>query len=383
MKILIVGAGPVGLTCAHLLGLAGIESVLIEKQVKLSTHPSAHFIHSRTMEILRDIGMYEQIIETMPDPELWRRFIYCSHILGEVYRSHDHFNSDFYKLNMQLSDLQPAHFPQHKLLNILAKNLPITAELHLGKEFLELTQGSGGVTVKTIHGEKFEGDYIIACDGAASKVRNFLNIKLQGTGILQSFLNVHFISKELGNLAKKNPGMIYFVYNPEIVSVIVMHNADEGEFIMQLPFYPGVQHPSDYSEEQLRHMIDISAGSNLKLQDVNIKSIKQWKMTSSQANSFSKGRVFLAGDSAHQMTPAGGFGLNTGIKDAHNLCWKFSYPELLDYYTQERHPFVSDILKTTFGYYMKVVDIASAFGLNLKYAKLYENAAGILPFGNE
>ncbi|CAG9314413.1 unnamed protein product [Blepharisma stoltei] len=381
MKILIAGAGPVGLCCAHLLGHAGIESVLIEKQVKLGTHPSAHYIHSRSMEILRDIGISQQIYENMPNKENWRKFIYCKNILGEVYRSHDHFSTAAYQLNNKLSDMHTAHFPQHKLLSLLANSLPETASLSLGKEFSELSQGASGVKVKTADGEEFEGDYLIACDGASSKVRNFLGIRLEGTGILQHFLNIHFISKELGSLAKNNPAMIYFVYNPENVCVMVMHNADEGEFIMQYPFYPEHQHLSNFTDADYKEIISSVAGSSIN--DVEIKSIKPWRLASRLANEFSKDRVFLAGDSAHQMTPAGGFGLNSGIKDAHCLCWRFQYPELLKFYSQERHQFLEEILKTSLGYYYKAVNIAKNFRLDLDNMKIFQDFTSYLPFGNE
>jgi 2-polyprenyl-6-methoxyphenol hydroxylase-like FAD-dependent oxidoreductase len=381
MKILIIGAGPVGLTCAHLLGRLGIPCTILEKQLKLTNHPSAHFLHSRTLEIFSGLNISDKLYKDMPSPDHWRRFIYCSKLQGEVYRSHDHFLSLAYKKNLALSTMQPAHYPQHKLVNLLKESLPSSCELLLGKEFKEL-HFDEGVTVKTILGDVYKANYLIACDGSASKVRSFLNIPLTSSGILQSFLNIHFTSKKLGDIAKKDPAMIYFVYNPQAVVVIVMHSADEGEFVMQVPFYPPLTHPSDYSEAQINDLVNSCVQSHEYIDDIHIKSMKQWKMTTRCANFIKKDKVFLAGDAAHSLTPAGGFGLNTGIGDAHNLCWKFYYPELLDSYQQERIPRIQEIIKSSIINYNLTVDIAKNFGLKLSYAKNYQSIAEKIPFGS-
>ena len=370
MRILIIGAGPVGLTCAHLLASLKIPCTVLERQIKLTNHPSAHFLHSRTLEIFSGIGVSEPLYKDMPSVENWRRFIYCSHIQGTIYRSHDHFSSLLHKKNAQLSSHLPAHYPQHKLVNLLYKALPSSSQVLLGQEFHEL-HFDDEITVKTSSGDIHKGKYLIACDGSASSVRRFLNIPLSDSDILQSFLNIHFYSKKLGKIAKKNPAMIYFVYNP-----------DEGEFVMQVPFYPPLTHPSDYTINQVKDLLNNCVGGDEKIDDVIVKSMKQWKMTTRYAETLKKNNVFLAGDAAHSLTPAGGFGLNTGIGDVHNLCWKFKYPELLDTYQQERIPRIQEIIKSSIGNYNLTLKIAENFGLDLSYAKTYQKFTEKIPFGS-
>lgn len=381
MKVLIIGAGPVGLTCAHLLAKLNIQVTIIEKQLKLTHHPSAHFLHSRTMEIFDGLDISEAIYKAMPPTDYWRRFIYCSHLQGEVYRSHDHFSSLSFKKNQSLSSFLPAHFPQHKLVHLLHELLPKKCELVLGQEFHELHFDSG-VTIKTISGDTFQADYLIACDGASSKVRKFLNIPLVSSGVLQSFLNIHFFSKQLGKIAKKNPAMIYFVYNPDAVVVIVMHNPDEGEFVMQVPFYPPLTHPSDYTLTEVQDLINKCVRNSEEITDIHVNSMKQWKMTTQYPEVIQKQKVFLAGDAAHSLTPAGGFGLNTGIGDVHNLAWKFVFPSLLHTYQLERIPRIQEIIKSSIMNYNLTIKIAQNFGLDLSYAKTYQNIVEKLPFGN-
>ena len=173
-----------------------------------------------------------------------------------------------------MSSFLPAHYPQHKLVGLLEKTLPKDCELLLGKEFHEL-HFDEGVTVRTTAGEVFKGDYLIACDGAGSKVRSFLNFPTTSSGILQGFLNIHFFSKKLGKIAKNNPAMIYFVYNPQAVVVIVMHNSDEGEFVMQVPFFPPLTHPSDYSINEVKELVNHCVGKYSEIDDIHVKSMKQ------------------------------------------------------------------------------------------------------------
>lgn len=381
MKVLIIGAGPVGLTCAHLLGALKIPCTILERQSKLTAHPSAHFLHSRSMEIYDSLGIADKIYSQVPPLNHWRRFIYASSILGKSYRVHDHFSSRHYEKNQLLSPCQPTHFPQHKLVNLLYSSLPSTAEVLLSKEFSELSFNNG-VTVKTLDGKSYQGDYVIACDGANSRVRNYLNIPLESSDVLQSFLNIHFISKKLGHIALSNPAMIYFIYNPEALVVIVMHNAQEGEFVMQVPFFPPLTNPSDYSQSEIKDLVEKCTGGGAKIDDIEIKSMKMWKMASRHATKLRHDKVFLAGDSAHSLTPAGGFGLNTGICDAHNLCWKFNFPSLLDSYSQERVPRIQQIIDKSYNNYTQTVKIAQNFGLDISYAKAFESFSSKLPFGS-
>ena len=105
-------------------------------------------------------------------------------------------------------------------------------------------------------------------------------------------------------------------------------------------------------------------------------------MATKYSNVLKKNNVFLAGDAAHSLTPAGGFGLNTGIGDVHNLCWKFHFPQLLNSYSEERIPRIQEIIKSSIINYDLTLKIANNFGLNLSYAKTYQKIAENIPFGS-
>lgn len=163
---------------------------------------------------------------------------------------------------------------------------------------------------------------------------------------------------------------------------MVMHSADEGEFVLQVPDFPPLTSASDYNINNVTDIINHVAGDGESISDIVIKSIKPWRMTTRNARSIQVGNIFLAGDSAHALTPAGGFGLNTGVSDVHNLAWKFSFPELLPTYERERLPRIQEVMKYSYLNYEKVVKIAQNFGLDINIAKPLESVLENIPFGS-
>lgn len=377
--VAIVGAGPVGLVCAHLLGLQRRATVLLDKLPALASHPSAHFIHSSSVEVLKVLGVLPDVLKEMPTSEHWRHFNYCQSVTGKVYRRHDHLASASFQRNRELSDLDPIHYPQSKLVQLLTKNLPASCTLRLDREVIQLDQQEDRVKLITRQGEVLEADYVLGCDGAHSIIRRLLGIEMLGSPALQHFLNIHFTSKQLGQLCLSSPSMLYFIYNQQTVAVLVMHNAAEGDFVMQVPFHPPLQEFSHFTESDFRRMIDAAAGKQIG--DAVINSVRPWRMSAEHAASMGNERVFLVGDSAHKLPPAGGFGMNLGISDAANICWKLHFPHLLSSYQPERLPRIRSIVNLSRSNYEKTVQIANSFNLNLSLAQTFEQVCEWLPLG--
>ena len=377
--VAIVGAGPVGLVCAHLLGMQRTPTVLLDKLPTLASHPSAHFIHSSSVEVLRVLGVLPDVLKEMPTSQHWRHFNYCQSVTGKVYRRHDHLASASFARNRELSDLDPIHYPQSKLVQLLANTLPTACTLRLDREVIKLNQQEDHVKLITRQGEIIEADYVLGCDGAHSTIRRLLGIDMQGSPALQHFLNIHFTSKELGQLCLASPSMLYFIYNLHTVAVLVMHNAAEGDFVMQVPFHPPLQQFAHFTESDFRGMIDAAAGRTIG--DAVINSARPWRMSAEHAASMGNERVFLVGDSAHKLPPAGGFGMNLGISDAANICWKLNFPHILPSYEVERLPRIRSIVNLSRSNYEKTVQIAKNFNLNLSLAQTFEQVCGWLPLG--
>uniref|UniRef100_M1C2C5 EMB2421 n=1 Tax=Solanum tuberosum TaxID=4113 RepID=M1C2C5_SOLTU len=247
------------------------------------------------------------------------------------------------------SPVSVAHFSQYKLSRLLLKHLEKLGfhmvnsekrehgsigerEILMGHECIAVNGAERGVTVTASFLSKgkymtrdIQCHFLVGTDGAGSSVRKSLGINMRGEKDLQKLVSVHFLSQELGQyLIKERPGMLFFIFNREAIGVLVAHDLKQGEFVLQVPFYPPQQKLEDFSSEMCKRLIFKLAG--LELADVNVMDIKPWVMHAEVAEKFlsCNNRIILAGDAAHRFPPAGGFGMNTGIQDAHNLAWKLA-----------------------------------------------------------
>ncbi|KAK9027800.1 hypothetical protein V6N11_067622 [Hibiscus sabdariffa] len=330
LPVLIVGAGPVGLVLSILLNKFGIKCTLLEKNKVFSQHPQAHFINNRTMEVFRKLdGLAEEIQRSQPPVDLWRKFIYCTSLTGSILGSVDHMHpKDFEKV---VSPISVAHFSQYKLTRILVKMLenlgfgihslegpeglhpePLRGrEILMGHECVSIDTTDECVTATVSFSKegklltrKIQSKILIGADGAGSTVRKLVGIELKGEKDLQKLVSVHFWSKELGQyLLNKRPGMLFFIFNTEAIGVLVAHDLTQGEFVLQIPFYPPQQNLEDFSPE------DATFCRYARIAERFVCGNNQ---------------IMLCGDAAHRFPPAGGFGMNTGIQDAHNLAWKIA-----------------------------------------------------------
>ncbi|XP_012085624.1 2,4-dichlorophenol 6-monooxygenase isoform X2 [Jatropha curcas] len=351
LPVLIVGAGPVGLVLSLLLTKLGVKCAILEKNKAFSNHPQAHFINNRSMEIFRKLdGLAEEIQRSQPPVELWRKFIYCTTLTGPILGSVDHMETqDFEKV---VSPISVAHYSQYKLTRLLLKkledlnfnvyrpgNLEIMdngllrgGELLMGHKCISLSATDQSVAVTASH--IVEGKYmernihcsiLVGTDGAGSTVRELAGIELKGEKDLQKLVSIHFFSTDLGQyLLNQRPGMLFFIFNTEAIGVLVAHDLEQGEFILQVPFYPPQQKVGDFSPKICEKLIFKLVGRELS--DINVIEIKPWVMHAEVSEKFVScdNRIILAGDAAHRFPPAGGFGMNTGIQDAHNLAWKIA-----------------------------------------------------------
>ncbi|XP_039017976.1 2,4-dichlorophenol 6-monooxygenase-like [Hibiscus syriacus] len=372
LPVLIVGAGPVGLVLSILLNKFGVQCSVLEKNKGFSQHPQAHFINNRTMEVFRKLdGLAEEIQRSQPPVNLWRKFIYCTSLTGPILGSVDHMHpKDFEKV---VSPISVAHFSQYKLTRILVKMLenlgfgihtiedlegldPETLrgrEILMGHECVSIDTTDECVTTTVSFSKegkpltrKIKSKILIGADGAGSAVRKLVGIELKGEKDLQKLVSVHFWSKELGQyLLNERPGMLFFIFNTESIGVLVAHDLTQGEFILQIPFYPPQQNLEDFNPEICKKLILKLVGQELS--DIDVIDIKPWVMHAEVAERFVCGnnQIMLCGDAAHRFPPAGGFGMNTGIQDAHNLAWKIASvlkgvapSSILTTYETERKP---------------------------------------------
>ncbi|KAF1327967.1 Polyketide hydroxylase, partial [Globisporangium splendens] len=349
--VLVVGGGPVGLAMGYMLeNVFGVRTRIVERQMQPTTHPQAHFLNLRTMEVLQTVmpGFHDQLLAHAAPSELWRDYIYSTGV-GNVreFARIDQFgpcipraSSSGTSLLNALDSISPTqflHFPQNRFEAMLS-NFLAQSGMHVerGMELVDLKVADDeGVNVRLCNTksnelEQARFDYVIGADGAHSLVRQLCDIDMAGALNLQSIVNVHFTSKALSAAAKENPAMLYFVFNADVIGVLIAHDLKRDEWVFQIPYFPPQERLDlDFSAKKchqiIRHVLPLHQRGRVAADDATILSVGQWRMSARVAKQYDVQRkVFLVGDAAHQFPPAGGLGMNTGIQDAHNLAWKLA-----------------------------------------------------------
>ncbi|KAL7426473.1 hypothetical protein ACHAXH_000353, partial [Discostella pseudostelligera] len=190
------------------------------------------------------------------------------------------------------------------------------------------------ITIQTSLGQTYHTRYLLAADGVHSSTRKHYGISMMGDHSIQNLINVHFrtntsLSKYLMR-RQNNQAMLHFVYNSQLVGVFVCHDGHKGEWVLQIPFFPPYQTMDDFDTNYVRELIWAGLGVRPHHPDdtfnVDILSIRPWTMTSLVASQYlnDSKNMALVGDAAHAFPPAGGFGMNTGLQDAHNIAWRLA-----------------------------------------------------------
>jgi 2-polyprenyl-6-methoxyphenol hydroxylase-like FAD-dependent oxidoreductase len=344
-QVLIVGAGPVGLTLAIDLGKKGIDCILIEKKEAPEFLPKMERCNARTMEIYRrleiadkireagldaDVPMDVFVVTKMTEPPLLRlEYDSVAAALAEVNASEDtSLPAESYQLISQYT-LEP-------LLKSIAETLP-SVKVVYGTAFESFTQDETGVTttVRRTDGEvlTIRSAYMAGCDGGASRVRKGLDISLRGEGNLLQLRQALYRCDDLFDRLPLGNGPGHGRH---------YHVADnQASFlIMQDSTRHWTLHAVVESDEAMATQFEKIVGVPV---DYEMLYVGEWKQNLLLADRYGEGRVFLAGDAAHLVIPTGGLGMNTGVGDAVDLAWKLAAtikgwggPKMLQSYEIER-----------------------------------------------
>lgn len=344
--VLIAGGGPTGLAASLLLGRLGVESLLVERRATTSDHPKATIVNTRTMELFRVWGIEDEVREAGLPVEHGAEIAWLTRVAGREIGTLS-LTDDTERLMelMSKSPTIPGVCPQHRIEPILRRHAERQASstLRFGTELVAVEQDREGVSAIVRRHESGEelrvrARYLIAADGSAGPTRGALGIPLRGEEALADIVNVYFradLSPWLGEEAR----VLMWIVNPDLRGVV--HALDGGDrwLLNTLNYAEEGGAVESRADKLVRHALGAAA------EHVEVLSVKPWTMNAVVAEHFRSGRVFLAGDAAHQIPPTGGFGMNTGIQDVHNLTWKLAAviqgwggAGLLDSYEDERIP---------------------------------------------
>ncbi len=346
--VLIAGGGPVGLTLAHTLSFYGVRCLLVERNFTTTRHPKMDLTNSRSMEIYARIGVADKL-RRAAIPESHEMTVLYTTSLRDTARELHRFTYPSAEQRRRIirtvnDGTQPAQPPLRISQAVLEPTLKAALEseprvqVRYGHELQSCEDEGDHVTATVLDHHtgatyRVEAGYVVGCDGASSSVRRSIGIALSGeSGLRPSYL-VHFRSTRLDVLQRGG-----IIWHRRSGRFGVIAQDDKETWTLQYRLEPdGSGVPSDPAE-LLKEMF----GRDLQAE---IIVANPWRANLLVADSYGRGRVYLAGDSAHQVVPSGGYGMNTGVGDAMDIGWKLAAvthgwggEDLLASYEAERRP---------------------------------------------
>ena len=341
--VIIVGAGPTGLSLACQLVRFGIDFVVIEKNEAITPFSKALGVHARTLEIYEQLGLAQQALERGQIAGKVR-LLEGGEIVGELDLSNIGEGMSPYPFMLVLEQSE-----NERLLYEYLQNHGRDVSWQTELEHFSQNESGVSATVRDKDGTSrtIEAKYLVGCDGPRSPVRNLLGLSFEGSTferifyVADVYIDWRFSHDALHGCLTRNAVVAFFPMPGDkrwrIVGAFPEEfSKDEGEIL--------------YEEIEAR----IKEEAQLDLDITRVDWFSTYKVHTRHVEKFSSGRCFLAGDSAHIHTPAGGQGMNTGIQDAYNLGWKlalaikgFAGEQLLETYNEERLPNAKRLLITT------------------------------------
>lgn len=348
--ILVVGAGPTGLTMAAELTRHGVPCRIIDKKAGITDKSKALTLQSRTMEVFEDMGLIQEVLDT-----------------GRPVSGFSFYAQGKRIVQVASAELDTPYpyillHPQSETEASLEKHLNrLGVEVEWNTQIIKLQQNNEQFKVELQHAngeiEAIEPNYLIACDGGRSFCRKAIGARLDGDTFESEFI-IADLEVEFSNPPSENEWNGYFT-NQGLVLLASLQKEGNWRIVIEVPWEMQDKSASTdaNSEEptfdELKKMIELLHPiPDLKLHKANW--ISRFRIHRRIIEHFRYGSVFFAGDAAHLHSPAGGQGLNSGIQDAYNLAWKLALvsrgvaqPELLDTYHAERYPLLKQQVETT------------------------------------
>ncbi|MEO0337861.1 MAG: FAD-dependent monooxygenase, partial [Bacteroidota bacterium] len=375
--VLIIGGGPTGMLSAIYLDRLGISSIVVERQPEISQHPKAHELSARSIEILCQLGFtIEELKEEASSHQDASRVQFghtINHVLGAINLQADG-NDEKYKKHLA-SPVPYLNLSQTALETLMRRHLKECkhSRLLLGYQWEAMEERNQMVESQVTRRAdqqalSVHSKYVICADGAGSRSRKALDIPMIGKEKIDDFISVYF-EHNLRDFIQ-HPAKLYWVMNPKAPGTFIAHHI-ERRWVYHFPIYTPHETRADYTDEVLKERILTALGDTSL--PIEIKSVSLWRMTCQIAEYFRSGRAFLVGDAAHRFPPTGGLGMNSGIGDAHNLCWKLAMvihqkaaESLLETYELERRPVIELNCQESLYNYYKILEVPRSMGLNPK-----------------
>ena len=343
--ILIVGGGPIGLALALDLGWRGVAATLIEQGDGSIHHPKMGIMNVRTMEFCRRWGIVEKVHNGGFPPDYALSITFCSSLFGNLLAREE--------FQCMRDTLPPPESPERRQRGSQLWFDPLLArcvgaypqiDLKYGMRLDRFEQGAHSVQATCVDVElgqtlDVEAEYLVACDGAGSGVRKSLGIEMLGNPVLSYSVAIFFRSPDLYRRHGKGDTERFVLVGDRGPWGAL--TAIDGRSLWRLTLYR-TERRLDLTSAEIEEELLRMAGGPFEYEVIDVLP---WRRTQLVADHYGEGRVWVAGDAVHTMSPTGGFGMNTGMGDAVDLGWKLAAliegwggENLLQSYNVERQP---------------------------------------------
>ncbi len=341
--VMIVGAGPTGLALARQLQRYGIDFEIVDKKDAITPYSKAIGVQARTLEIYEQIDLADKLIGmgTLAEKAL---LIEGGEVRGKVELAQIGEGMSTYPFLLIVEQSMHEHM-LYESIKDEGKDVRWNTQL---ESFSQTDTGVSAV-VKNADGmsENIDAKFLVGCDGASSVVRHALDLKFEGS----TFERLFYVADVQIDWVFSHDALMVCLARNTITAFFPLPGEKRFRIVGTFPENETRREGEILYEEIEKQLIE---DTKLKLDIYNVNWFSVYRVHSRRVEKFSRGRCFLAGDSAHIHTPAGAQGMNTGIQDAYNLAWKLALVirgksglGLLETYSEERSENAKRLLQTT------------------------------------
>jgi len=347
--VLIVGAGPAGLTAASLLARSGVDALTLTKYGTANA-PRAHITNQRAVEVFRDLGIERETqAEALPH-HLMGKQVFATTFAGQelsrmmTWGTGDDRIGDY----RAASPSEMCNIAQNVLEPIMLQRArELGADIRQDHEVRSVKDNGEFVEAHVVprSGDpefRVKAKYAIGCDGARTIVGSDGGFEFDGVSGLRDAVTV-WIDADLSRYTAHRSGALFITLTPGSRDTLGVWTCVKPWKEWSTILLRNNLQPFDLDEESISKSIRAAIGDDSV--EFSIRKVSSWQFNHVVAQSYQRGRLFIAGDAAHRHPPANGLGSNTSIQDSYNLSWKLALvlngqasDELLTSYNEERQP---------------------------------------------